>query len=65
MIPLEDYGHYLKGAIGLGYIQCNKVGDKIENILNSNYEIDVAGEKIQADVSLKPMYDPKSIKIKL
>ncbi|PPR15479.1 MAG: 4-methylaminobutanoate oxidase (formaldehyde-forming), partial [Alphaproteobacteria bacterium MarineAlpha9_Bin3] len=60
-----NYGHYLKGAIGLGYIKCNQVGENIEKILNSSYEIDVAGKRVKADVSLKPMYDHKSTKIKL
>ena len=35
-----------------------------KNIKASNYQIDVAGNKIDADVSLSPMYDPKSIKVK-
>jgi len=34
-------------------------------VLSSSYEIDVAGNKIDADVSFKPMYDPKSLKIKI
>jgi glycine cleavage system T protein len=60
-----NYGHYLKGAIGLGYIKCRKLGENIESILASNYQIDVAGHIIDADVSFKPMYDPKSLKIKI
>ena len=60
-----NYGHYLKGAIGLGYIKCNNVGESIKDILSSSYQIDVAGHKIDADVSIKPMYDPKSLKIKI
>ena len=60
-----NYGHYLKGAIGLGYIKCNTVGESIKDVLSSSYQIDVAGNKIDADVSFKPMYDPKSLKIKI
>ena len=60
-----NYGHHLKGAIGLGYVKCNSIGENIEDILSASYQIDVAGNKINADVSHKPMYDPKSLKIKI
>jgi 4-methylaminobutanoate oxidase (formaldehyde-forming) len=59
-----NYGHHLKGAIGLGYIKCKEIGESTTSILASNYQIDVAGNKIDADISLSPMYDPKSIKVK-
>ena len=64
-ITSGSYGHHLKGAIGLGYIECKEIGENLKNILKSNYQIDVAGKIIDADVSIEPMYDPKSLKIKL
>ncbi|MEM9211954.1 MAG: aminomethyltransferase family protein, partial [Pseudomonadota bacterium] len=51
-----NYGHHLGGAIGLGYVPC--AGEKPADVLASNYEIDVAGVKVEAEASLKPIYDP-------
>jgi 4-methylaminobutanoate oxidase (formaldehyde-forming) len=52
------YGHHLGSAIGLGYVPCK--GEKLKGLLASSYEIDVAGVRYAAEVSLKPLYDPKS-----
>jgi 4-methylaminobutanoate oxidase (formaldehyde-forming) len=52
------YGHHLKGAIGLGYVPCE--GQTLDQVLASSYEIDVAGTKVGAEVSFRPMYDPDS-----
>ena len=52
------YGHHLGGAIGLGYVPC--AGETAQQLLASSYEIDVAGTRVRAEASLKPMYDPKS-----
>ena len=56
------YGHHLGGAIGLGYVPCK--GQTAADVLGSAYEIDVAGTRVRAEVSLKPMYDPKSERVK-
>jgi glycine cleavage system T protein len=58
-----NYGHALGGAIGLGYVPCK--GESPDQILSSSYEIDVAGDRVRADASLKPMYDPKSERVKI
>ncbi len=58
-----NYGHTLGGAIGMGYVPC--AGETAADVLGSGYEIDVCGRKIKAEVSLKPMYDPKSERVKL
>ncbi|NIZ03088.1 GcvT family protein [Thalassospira lucentensis] len=50
------YGHHVGGAIGLGYVPCE--GQKPDDILASSYEIDVAGTRVAAEVSLRPLYDP-------
>ena len=57
-----NYGHHLKGAIGLGYVPSK--GEKPADLLASSYSIDVAGELIEADVSLKPFYDPSGERVK-
>jgi len=50
------YGHHLGAAIGMGYVPCR--GESAAQVLASDYEVDVAGVRVKAEVSLKPMYDP-------
>ncbi len=57
------YGHHLGGAMGLGYVPC--AGEKAADVLASTYEIDVCGTRVKAEASLKPMYDPKSERVKV
>ena len=52
------YGHTLGGAIGLGYVPSE--GQKPDEVLGSTYQIEVAGRRVDAEASLRPMYDPKS-----
>ena len=57
-----SYGHALEGAIGLGYVPCE--GETAAQVLESDYEIEIAGVRVKAEASLKPMYDPKSERVK-
>ena len=57
-----NYGHTLGGAIGLGYVPCE--GQSVDDVLASSYEIEVAGSRVSATASLRPMYDPKSERVK-
>lgn len=57
------YGHHLGAAIGLGYAAC-RPGEKPEDILGARYEIEVAGLRVPAVASLKPLYDPASLRIR-
>lgn len=63
IITSGNYGHHLGGAIGLGYVPCE--GESEADVLASNYEIEIAGERFAAEASLKPMYDPKSERTKM
>lgn len=56
------YGHFLKGAIGMGYVPCP--GESAEALLGSTWEIDVAGRRVKAEAALRPMYDPKGERVK-
>jgi len=58
-----SYGHTLGGAVGLGYVPCK--GEAAAEVLASAYEIDVAGIRVSAQASLRPMYDPKSERVKV
>ena len=57
-----NYGHHLGGAIGLGYVPC--AGESAAEVLASSYEIDVAGTRVVAEASLKPLYDPAGARAK-
>lgn len=57
-----NYGHHLGGAVGLGYVPCP--GESEADMLASSYEIEIAGERFAAEASLKPMYDPKSERVR-
>ncbi len=59
-----NYGHALGGAIGLGYVPCRTPGEAPEEMLASTYSIEIAGRVFAAEVSLAPMYDPQSTRIK-
>ncbi len=58
------YGHTLGTAIGLGYVT-NEEGVNADFIKSGSYEIEVACERIPAKASLRPLYDPKSERVKL
>ncbi|MEM9046761.1 MAG: aminomethyltransferase family protein, partial [Pseudomonadota bacterium] len=58
-----NYGHHLGAAVGMGYVPCK--GESVAELLASTFEIDVAGTRVKAEASLKPMYDPKSERVKV
>ena len=58
-----SYGHHLGAAVGMGYVPCK--GEAVADVLGSPYEIDVAGTRVVAEASLKPLYDPKSERVKV
>ena len=58
-----SYGHTLGAAVGLGYVPCK--GESVAEVLASTYEIDVAGVRVGAEASLRPLYDPKSERVKV
>ncbi|MEM9011146.1 MAG: FAD-dependent oxidoreductase [Pseudomonadota bacterium] len=58
-----NYGHHLGAAVGLGYVPC--LGETPAEMLASRYEIEVAGSRVAARASLKPLYDPKAERVRL
>ncbi|MCO4823506.1 MAG: FAD-dependent oxidoreductase, partial [Amylibacter sp.] len=56
------YGHHLGAAIGMGYVPCQ--GEALADVLASKFEIEVAGVRVEAEVSSKPLYDPKGERAK-
>lgn len=57
------YGHHLGGAVGLGYVPC--AGESVAEVLASTYQIDVAGVRVATTASLRPLYDPKSERVRM
>ena len=51
------YGHFLGAAIGMGYVPAP--GESPQDLLASRWEIDVAGTRVAAEASLRPLHDPK------
>jgi 4-methylaminobutanoate oxidase (formaldehyde-forming) len=58
-----SYGHTLGGSIGLGYVDTSEISDAAE-LAGDALEIEVAGVRIQAEASLRPMYDPDNKRIR-
>ena len=58
-----SYGHTLGGAVGLAMIEAGE--PLTPGWLNAGrWEIDIAGKRYPAEVSLKPLYDPQMERIK-
>jgi 4-methylaminobutanoate oxidase (formaldehyde-forming) len=57
------FGYTLGVSIGYGYVR-NPAGVTADYVLDATYELEVAGERVPATVSLKPLYDPGMTRIK-
>lgn len=57
------YGHHLGAAVGLGYVPCEP-GMTDAELLASRFEIEVAGERVPALASAKPLYDPGNARVR-
>jgi len=58
-----NYGHHLGASVALGYVPC--AGESPDAVLASRYEIDVAGRRVGAKASLKPLYDPQALRVRM
>ncbi len=58
-----NYGHTLGAAVGLGYIPSR--GETAADLLASSYEIDVAGTRVPAAASVRPLYDPDASRVRM
>ena len=61
-ITSGNYGHTLGGSIGIGYVNTALVPE-FPNPADE-FEIEVAGERVPAEASLRPMYDPGNKRIR-
>lgn len=58
-----NYGHHLGRAIGLGYVS-HPDGADVDFVKSGGYELEVAGARFAATASLRPLYDPKSERVR-
>jgi sarcosine dehydrogenase len=57
------YGYTIGRSIGYGYVR-NPSGVAADYVTGGTYELEVAGERVPADVSLQPFYDPANARVK-
>jgi len=58
------YGHTLGGAVGLGYVESTDGGTVAADFINAGtFEVEVAGVRFAATVSIQPLYDPKGDRV--
>jgi 4-methylaminobutanoate oxidase (formaldehyde-forming) len=57
------YGHTLGGCVGLGYVH-RRDGEDGADMVGGAYEIEIAGQRVAAEASLRPMYDPANQRIR-
>lgn len=62
-IRAASYGHTLGGSIGLAMLQDTEP-ITTSYIQEGNWEIEVGNELFPCEVSLKPFYDPKNLRIR-
>ena len=59
------YGHTVDASLGMGWVAGPDGGIAGRDyVLSGGYEIEVAGERVPARVSLEPWYDPKSTRVR-
>ena len=58
------FGHTIGRAIGLGYVENCGEAVTAEFIQGGQFEIEVAGARLRAKASLKPLYDPENLRVK-
>ena len=58
------FGHTIGRSIGMGYIK-HPDGLTEDYVLSGTYELEVATERVPAEVSLKPLYDPGGLRARM
>ena len=58
------YGHTLGASVGVGPVENDGETVSLDFIKSGTYEIDIAGVRYPAKASLRPMYDPKLLRVR-
>lgn len=58
------FGHTIGKPLGLGYVE--NAGETVDSVFvnSGHYEIEVAGERVPAQVTLRPFYDPTNRRVR-
>ncbi|MCC7253246.1 FAD-dependent oxidoreductase [Hyphomicrobium sp.] len=59
------FGYTLGRSIGYGYVRRPEQGVDQDFVLSGTYELEVATERVPAEVTLQPLYDPENARIRL
>jgi len=62
-LQVGGYGHSLGGAVGIGFVALDEPLTQ-SIVAEGTWEIDIAGQRVAATASLKPLFDPRMDKIK-
>lgn len=57
------FGYTVDRSIGLGYVR-NREGVTGQWVLDGSYELEVATQRVPAEVSMRPLYDPTNARVK-
>jgi 4-methylaminobutanoate oxidase (formaldehyde-forming) len=57
------FGYTVGRSIGMGYVR-NPAGVDTDWVLAGSYELEVATERVAAEVTLSPLYDPINARVK-
>jgi 4-methylaminobutanoate oxidase (formaldehyde-forming) len=57
------FGYSINRSVGYGYVR-NPDGVNGEWVRAGSYELEVAGQRVPAQVSLQPLYDPTNARVK-
>jgi 4-methylaminobutanoate oxidase (formaldehyde-forming) len=58
------YGHTVGAPLGLGYVANPDGVADADFVLSGRYEVEVASRRVPAEVSLKPLHDPRGERIR-
>ncbi|MFK7941864.1 MAG: FAD-dependent oxidoreductase [Paracoccaceae bacterium] len=58
------YGHTIGRSIGMGYVKCS-ADVTSDYVMTGHYELEVATDRVAADVHLRPLYDPTMSRVKV
>jgi sarcosine dehydrogenase len=57
------YGYTVEAGIGMGYVR-RAEGINRDYLLSGRYELEVASERVPAEIHLRPLYDPDGLRVK-
>jgi 4-methylaminobutanoate oxidase (formaldehyde-forming) len=65
-VRAASYGWTLGASVGLAFVTARRHGEKVTKdwLDAGSWEVDIAGERYALEVSLRPMYDPTSARVR-